>query len=272
MRTQIKHVACLQDPEGAQLYIQTGISIKGGLPLPTYRCARSSTSLECFPLHRNRSLPGTLASDTFYQTYLVDGLARWNQDHAVAATSDRKEPHSYSVILRHAANTLGEEMLVKIMVTYTVPRKYTGLGYLFNQTGLVLQDYEAAIEELETGDPDVQGEDDEGFVELVEFQDLTVPVLETALPLVGTFRPIPTPSTNIWSTAASVSPLSSTPVRATPPLGPLSSTPVLASPSISLVTVCHLGCVCKFTLECQSLLRVRSWAFVNSERCQIVRL
>ncbi|XP_029580258.1 allergen Asp f 7 homolog [Salmo trutta] len=120
------------------------------------------------------------------------------------------------------------------------------------------QDYKAAIEELETGDPDVQGENDEGFVELVEFQGLTVPVLETALPLVGTFRPTPTPSTNIQyptptpstniqyptptpstniqyptptpstniqSTAASVSPMSSTPVRATPPPGPLSSTP-----------------------------------------------
>ncbi|XP_055787570.1 uncharacterized protein LOC129860810 [Salvelinus fontinalis] len=104
-----------------------------------------------------------------------------------------------------------------------------GLEYLFDQTGLLLQDYKAAIEELETGDPDVQGENDEGFVELVEFQGLTVPVLETAL-LVGTFHPTPTPSTSIQSTAASVSPLSSTPVRATPPPGPLSSTLVLVSP------------------------------------------
>ncbi|XP_045558372.1 uncharacterized protein [Salmo salar] len=36
----------------------------------------------------------------------------------------------------------------------------TNLEYLFDQTGLVLQDYKAAIEELEKGDPDVQGEDE----------------------------------------------------------------------------------------------------------------
>ncbi|KAK6315623.1 hypothetical protein J4Q44_G00131470 [Coregonus suidteri] len=66
------------------------------------------------PIH-----PSTLASDTFYQTYLVDGLARWNQDIAVAATSDRKEPHSYSGILCHTANTLGEKVLGKNMVAYT---------------------------------------------------------------------------------------------------------------------------------------------------------
>ncbi|XP_052320089.1 uncharacterized protein LOC127907661 [Oncorhynchus keta] len=105
-----------------------------------------------------------------------------------------------------------------------------GLKYLFDQTGLVLQDHKAAIEELETGDPGVQGEDDEGFVELVEYQDLTVPGLETALPLVGTCRPTPTPPTSIQSTAASVSPLSSSPVRATPPPGPLSSTLGLVLP------------------------------------------
>ncbi|XP_070973672.1 uncharacterized protein [Oncorhynchus clarkii lewisi] len=92
------------------------------------------------------------------------------------------------------------------------------------------QDHKAAIEELETGDPDVQGEDDEGFVELVEYQDLTVPGLETALPLGGTCRPTPTPSTSIQSTAASVSPLSSSPVWATPPPGPLSSTLGLVLP------------------------------------------
>ncbi|XP_020326918.1 uncharacterized protein LOC109879133 [Oncorhynchus kisutch] len=124
------------------------------------------------------------------------------------------------------------------MVPYTVPRKYTGeligLEYLFGQTGLVLQDYKAAIEELETGDPDVQEEDDEGFVELVEFQDLTVPVVETALPLVGTFfvllsPPLPASSPQLHQSVPcppllyglllhSCTGYSSTPVRATPPL------------------------------------------------------
>ena len=55
---QKKHVACLQDPEGVQLYARTGSRRKGGVELPQYRCARGSTSLESFHLHVNRFIPG----------------------------------------------------------------------------------------------------------------------------------------------------------------------------------------------------------------------
>ena len=43
---QKKHVACIQDPPGVQLYTVTGNSTKGGKSLPMYRCARGTTSLE----------------------------------------------------------------------------------------------------------------------------------------------------------------------------------------------------------------------------------
>ena len=36
---QKKHLPCIQDPEGVQLYIQTGTKKKGGVELPTYRFA-----------------------------------------------------------------------------------------------------------------------------------------------------------------------------------------------------------------------------------------
>ena len=52
------HIACIQDPEGVKLYTQTGSLLKGGVQLPTYRCARGSTSLESFHLHLNRFIPG----------------------------------------------------------------------------------------------------------------------------------------------------------------------------------------------------------------------
>ena len=136
LMSQWKHVACIQDPPGVQLYTQTGTVVKGGHRLPTYRCARGSTSLESFHLHLNRFIPGkyvvavhvtyyignvymvsdilclyiyiyiyiyiylsiyftgTLASDTFFQAYLLDGLARWNEDRSVAATTDEQQ-HSY---------------------------------------------------------------------------------------------------------------------------------------------------------------------------------
>lgn len=51
---QRHHVECLQDPPDIPLYTQTGHIRKGGVLLPTYRCARGSTSLESFHLHLAR--------------------------------------------------------------------------------------------------------------------------------------------------------------------------------------------------------------------------
>lgn len=58
LKSQRKHVACIQDPLGVQLYMQTGTVVKGGHRMPTYRCARGSASLESFHLHLNRFIPG----------------------------------------------------------------------------------------------------------------------------------------------------------------------------------------------------------------------
>lgn len=43
---QSRHVSCIQDPEGVQLYTRIGIIKKGGLELPKYRCAKGLTSLQ----------------------------------------------------------------------------------------------------------------------------------------------------------------------------------------------------------------------------------
>ncbi|OWF35733.1 hypothetical protein KP79_PYT26070 [Mizuhopecten yessoensis] len=103
--SQQRHVACIQDMEGQQLYTRTGTKVKGGVPLPVYRCARGSTSLESFHLHLNRFIPGTSASDLHFQAYLLEGLVRWNEDRANAAldvTASKQELRSYSGPLRHA--------------------------------------------------------------------------------------------------------------------------------------------------------------------------
>ncbi|KAL1276101.1 hypothetical protein QQF64_035724 [Cirrhinus molitorella] len=54
---QKKHVKCIQDPPGVVLYTETGSLTKGGVLLKTYRCARGSTSLKSFHLHRNCFIP-----------------------------------------------------------------------------------------------------------------------------------------------------------------------------------------------------------------------
>ena len=56
--SQKRHIKCIQDPEGIQLYVQTGVLNKGGVVLPVYICARGSSSLESFHLHFNKFIPG----------------------------------------------------------------------------------------------------------------------------------------------------------------------------------------------------------------------
>ena len=56
--SQPRHITCIQDPQGIQLYTQTGTLTKGGVILPVYRCARGSTSLESFHLHLDPFIPG----------------------------------------------------------------------------------------------------------------------------------------------------------------------------------------------------------------------
>ena len=58
-----RHVGCIQDVAGFQLYRQTGTLKKGGIQLPVYRCARGSTSLESFHRHLVHFVPG---NDTSY--------------------------------------------------------------------------------------------------------------------------------------------------------------------------------------------------------------
>lgn len=58
--SQQRHISCLQDPEGVQLYTKTGTLVKGGVELPVYRCARGSTSLESFHNHLKSFIPGKL--------------------------------------------------------------------------------------------------------------------------------------------------------------------------------------------------------------------
>ncbi|KAK7940034.1 hypothetical protein WMY93_003360 [Mugilogobius chulae] len=153
-KAQRHHIPCLQDPPGFQLYIQTGTVTKG-----------------------------TLASDTFFQAYLVDGLARWNEDRFMAAQGVDK-PHSYSGLLRHAANQLSQEIYGKNIVDYTVPRKYTGeligIEYLYDQNNTVMQDYKLTLASMEAESSVISDEEPEVPPSAIE--DPTVTSLDTIWP------------------------------------------------------------------------------------------
>ncbi|XP_053730493.1 uncharacterized protein LOC128764613 [Synchiropus splendidus] len=171
-RTQRRHLDCIQDPPGLALYTQTGEITKGGVKLPVYRCARGSTSLESFHLHLCRFIPGTSASDVHFQVYLLEGLARWNEDRGRASVEggNKSALRCYNAQLVQSVNQVSQELMGKTLVeAYTAPTEYTGktdlspllsgeligVEYLYSQTGAVLQQ--------DLGDPDEEESADEGF-------------------------------------------------------------------------------------------------------------
>ena len=61
---------------------------------------------------------------------MLDGLHRWNEDRARAATTTN-DYQPYSGLLRHTANVLGLQVLKrKVDLTFTEPRKYTGTFFV----------------------------------------------------------------------------------------------------------------------------------------------
>ncbi|CAL8332725.1 unnamed protein product [Merluccius merluccius] len=126
--TQRRHLDCLQDPAGVELYVKTGELTKCRVRLPVYRCGRGSTSLESFHLHLCRFIPGPSASDVHFQVYLLEGLVRWNENRGRAAVEggERSALRWYSAQLQHSFDQLTQELLGLTLVdTYTSPREYT---------------------------------------------------------------------------------------------------------------------------------------------------
>ena len=59
---QQKHLPCIQDPPGVDLYTKKGTLEKGGKVLDVLRCARGSSSLESFHRHQCAFIPGEFYS------------------------------------------------------------------------------------------------------------------------------------------------------------------------------------------------------------------
>nr|XP_023654635.1 uncharacterized protein LOC111837076 [Paramormyrops kingsleyae] len=168
--TQRRHLGCIQDPPGFRLYTETGQLTKGGIVLPTYRCARGSRSLDSFHLHLNRFIPGTANAENF-QAYLLEGLVQWNEDRAAAADQPEQVLRCYSGQLQHSLNHLSQELLgLKLVEDYTKPGEYTGeligVEYLYSQQCLELREDDGHDPDAPDGTPDVlENLEDEDFEE-----------------------------------------------------------------------------------------------------------
>ena len=166
---QVKHVSCIQDPPGVQLYTVTGNMRKGRVTLPVLRCARGSTSLESFHLHLARFVPGSSAGAVNFQAYVLDGICRWNSARAAAAVQSptTETLRTFNLRLMSRVNQLNQSVFGEVVFSrYQPPLPYTGeqfgVHYLYHQTGRSF---------TTTGDQlDVQI--DEGFA---DFDDMDQP-------------------------------------------------------------------------------------------------
>ncbi|XP_034395653.1 uncharacterized protein LOC117735246 [Cyclopterus lumpus] len=173
--TQRRHLPCLQDPPGLQLYTRTGQLTRGGVSLPVYRCSRGFTSLKSFHLHLNRSIPGTSGSPMNFQLYLLEGLTRWNEDHECPSVKrgDIQLPRSYSSKDLDTVNQLAQLLYGRKLVEgYTRIREHTGeligVNYLFSQTGRVLQELP---DNPDVPEEETEEEEEEDFRDQVERVD-----------------------------------------------------------------------------------------------------
>ena len=183
---QKRHVRCLQDPPGLQLYTVTGYLKKGGINLPVFRCARGSTSLESFHLHIARFIPGTSANAVNFQAYLIEGIVRWNRARAEAAiknesSTKQHNPRTFDLRLQEKVNLLGQSILGKEVVPlYRPPAAYTGelLGveYLYHQTGeaFLPKDEDELLNKIDEGFCGELDDDSEGIPSVAPFsEDIT---------------------------------------------------------------------------------------------------
>jgi len=55
--TASKHLSCMQDPPGLQMYVATKVVLLNGIHLNKYRCRRGSNALEGLHAHLYNAVP-----------------------------------------------------------------------------------------------------------------------------------------------------------------------------------------------------------------------
>lgn len=134
---QKRHLYCIQDPAGTQLYTKVSELSKGGISLPVYRCSRGSTSLESFHHHIINFIPGTSANAVNFQAYILEGLARWNIARKNAVEDYSGGLRSFNHEMISMLNSLSLDVHGKPHNLQQPPNKSTneliGMEYLFSQ-------------------------------------------------------------------------------------------------------------------------------------------
>ncbi|RXN13747.1 hypothetical protein ROHU_009480 [Labeo rohita] len=76
--TASKHLSCMQDPPGIQLYVSVKVVVLNGVRLNKYRCRRGSNSLEGLHSHLYNAIPSQRCGVMPFQVYLIAFAVQWN--------------------------------------------------------------------------------------------------------------------------------------------------------------------------------------------------
>ncbi|MEQ2270308.1 hypothetical protein XENORESO_019327 [Xenotaenia resolanae] len=173
-QVQQKHLPCIQDPPGVELYTKLGSTQKGDKEVQTFRCGGGSSSAESFHRHQCTFIPGWRSNAVHTQMYILEGGSRWNMKRAQDALhmSHRSHTKLYDVRLMSNINTLSNRVLGHaVLPEFVPPGSPTGeriaVEYLLAQSdrgdllgpkqdselGVVLPEMQAEV--LEEESPDV---------------------------------------------------------------------------------------------------------------------
>ncbi|XP_041483787.1 uncharacterized protein LOC121430546 [Lytechinus variegatus] len=128
-QVQKKHLPCIQDVPGVDLYTQVGHVYKGGQKLQVLRCARGSSSLESFHRHQCSFVPGWRCNAMHMQMYMLEGGARWNINRGKDALdiSDNSGTRLYDVQMMTTINSMSRRILGSDLIPeFQTPGKPTG--------------------------------------------------------------------------------------------------------------------------------------------------
>ncbi|KAK7912719.1 hypothetical protein WMY93_012930 [Mugilogobius chulae] len=73
-----KHLSCMQDPPGVQLYVSVKVVELNGVQLNKYRCRRGSNALEGLHSHLYNAIPSQRCAVMPFQVYLISFAVQWN--------------------------------------------------------------------------------------------------------------------------------------------------------------------------------------------------
>ena len=159
---QQKHLECIQDPPGMNMYTLTKHVQRNGVSLPYYTTLRGSNSLEGFHAFLPSMIPGPRCAAVPFQVYLLSGIARWNADREYAAVKGQKgrkyRVYTSPLISRlndRCQKLFGEVEEINFRPPVPIGDEMIGLEFLFSQSDEsfdTTDHYRQTLETLQTRD------------------------------------------------------------------------------------------------------------------------